>query len=275
MKKFFRLKYIFPISGLSLCVGLLLFLFLDAFLNRNFRTTHDPIPASAQVDLRGLRDLNASGSAALHFPDLKRRLRHIKEPKLILDGMTEYHGYIYGIPTTFLAYQARKYSRKYACRRWLLTGTQDVRKELVIPEAQEALKQGFTYINLQPGSRFIPTLGKVDEIVHIFESIPENTWIHFHCHHGKGRTSMMMVMFDILKNAPMVSLEDIVKRQHLLGSENLLDTTVWARGTYTQEQLNERRDFITQFYDFICQRKAGGFQLWSAWKKRSQQVTSG
>jgi hypothetical protein len=30
---------------------------------------------------------------------------------------------------------------------------------------------------------------------------------------------MMLVMLDILRNAPMVSLQDIVKRQHLLGSE--------------------------------------------------------
>jgi hypothetical protein len=81
---------------------------------------------------------------------------------------------------------------------------------------------------------------------------------------------MMLVMLDIMKNAPTVSLHDIVKRQHLLGSEDLLNTTVWARGTYTKKQLEQRRDFITQFYEFVCQRKAGGSQLWSEWKNREK-----
>ena len=272
MKKFFCLRNIVITGSLVGILGFLAFLWVDAFLNRNFRTTQDQINTTEQVDVRGLHDLRASGGAAVHFPDLKRRLSHIKGPKLILDGMTEYHGYIYGIPTTFLAYQAiKRYNWKYKLRRLMLTGTKELRKDLVTPEGEEALKQGFAYVNLHPGSRFIPSHEKIDEIIQIFESLPENTWIHFHCHHGKGRTSLMLVMFDIMKNAPLVSLKDIVKRHHLLGSENLLDTTVWARGSYTKEQLEKRRDFVSEFYDFICQRKAGGFQLWSEWKESKEK----
>ncbi len=77
----------------------------------------------------------------------------------------------------------------------------------------------------------------------------------------------MLVMYDIFKNAPQVSLNDIVKRQHLLGSENLLNTVVWRKGSYTKEQLQDRAAFITDFYAFICQRKAGGIQQWSKWQK--------
>lgn len=267
MKKFFRLRNIITLASISVFIGFAVFLCADVFLNRNFRTTQDRISSTEQVDLRGLRELKASGGAAVHFPDLQRRLSHFKGPKLILDGMTEFHGYIYGIPTTFFAYQATKhYHWKYTLRRLLFTGTEGIRKDWVVPEGEEAIKNGFFYVNLQPGSRFIPSHAKIDEIVEIFETLPDNAWIHFHCHHGKGRTSLMLVMFDMMKNAPTVSLNDIVKRHHLLGSENLLDTTVWARGSYTKEQLEQRRDFVTQFYDFICQRKAGGLQLWSEWK---------
>lgn len=265
MKKLFKTRNI-VIFGLSAsCLGFLLFIFFDAIFNRNFRTTQDPIQSTEQVDLRGLRELKASGGAAVHFFDLKRRLSHIEEPKLIMDGMTEFHGYLMGIPTTFLAYQAEKYHWKYKIRRWLFTGTTKVCPEQVVPESKMAAQHGFGYVNLKAGSRFIPSSEKIDEIVKIFEELPKDAWVHFHCHHGKGRTSMMLVMLDTMRNAPTVSLQDIVKRQHLLGSENLLDTTVWARGTYTKEQLVQRRDFITQFYDFICQRKAGGIQLWSEW----------
>jgi hypothetical protein len=269
MKKFFSLKNTLIFTGIGLFVGLLLFLFGDAFINRNFRTMQDKISATEKVDLRGLREIKASGGAAVHFADLKRRLSHIKEKKLIVDGMTEFHGYLMGIPTTFLAYQARhRLNWKYKVRRFLLTGTQGICTAQVMPEKETTVRNGFYYVNLNAGSRFIPTHEKIDEIVQILENLDNDTWAHFHCHHGKGRTSMMLVMLDILRNAPTVSLQDIVKRQHLLGSENLLDTTVWARGTYTQEQLNDRRDFITQFYDFVCQRKAGGFQHWSEWKSQ-------
>lgn len=266
MKKFFRLRNISIILGVFLFIGISLFLFADAFINRNFRTTEDRISSAEQVDLRGLREMRASGGASVHFFDLKRRLSHIKEHKLIVDGMTEFHGYVFGIPTTFLAYHARRPKWKYTVRRLMLTGTKKVRAELVVPESEAAVRNGFSYINLKAGSRFIPSLEKIDEIIKIFEDLPENTWIHFHCQHGKGRTSIMLNMLDIMKNAPTVSLNDIVKRQHLLGSEDLLNTEVWARGSYTKEQLEQRRDFITQFYDFICQRKAGGAQLWSEWK---------
>ena len=77
---------------------------------------------------------------------------------------------------------------------------------------------------------------------------------------------MMLVMYDIFKNAPQVSLEDIVKRQHLLGSEDLLNTILWKKRSYTKQQLEERATFIKAFYDFMCQRKEGGIQKWSEWK---------
>jgi len=81
----------------------------------------------------------------------------------------------------------------------------------------------------------------------------------------------MLVMYDIFKNASQVPLNDIVKRQHLLGSEDLLNTVVWRKGSYTKEQLLDRAAFITAFYTFICQRKVGGIQLWSEWRKASSE----
>jgi hypothetical protein len=75
----------------------------------------------------------------------------------------------------------------------------------------------------------------------------------------------MLVMLDTMKNAPHVSVKDIVTRQHLLGSEDLFNTEVWENGTYTKEQLENRKEFVEKFYQFICQRKAGGQQTWSDW----------
>lgn len=265
MKKFLRLRSIFLLTGFSLFVGLMLFLFLEAFYSSNFRTTHDTIRLAHNVDLRGLRELKASGGTSVRFPDLKRRLAHIKENIVIVDGINEYHGYIKGIPTTFFAYQKDNPHWKYYIRRLVFTGTTNVCPEMVVSEAEETKKNGFLYINVKVGSKFISSPETIDGFIKLLDSLPENTWVHFHCHYGKGRTSIMLVMYDILKNAPYISLEDIVKRQHLLGSEDLLNTVVWKNGSYTKQQLEERKNFIKKFYEFICQRKRGGLKLWSEW----------
>lgn len=252
--------------GLGSFVGVMFFLFIEAFVNTNFRTTQDKILSMQQVNLVGLRELKASGGTSVRFPDLKRRLSHVKDPIIIIDGINEFHGYVQGIPTTFLAYQNPHPHWKYYIRRWVFTGSTDVRLELVVGEAMEARKNGFSYANIKVGSKYISSPDAVDELVSIFDRLPKNSWIHFHCHYGKGRTSMMFVMYDIMKNAPQVSLEDIVKRQHLLGSEDLLNTVIWKKGSYTKKQLEERVTFIRSFYDFVCQRKAGGTQKWSEWR---------
>ena len=271
MMKFMRMRNILIGMSIGLFIGLLFYLFFEAFFDRNFRTTQDTIWFNQQVDLTGLRELQASGGTSVRFPDLKRRLSHIKGDKTIVDGISEFHGYVRGIPTTFFAYQNPHPHWKYYIRRLVLTGTTEVQPKLMVSEAEEARKHGFSYIDIKVGSKFISSEKAIDEIVKFFDTLPKNEWVHFHCHYGKGRTSIMLVMFDIMKNAPKVSLNDIVKRQHLLGSEDLLNTVVWRKGSYTKEQLEERRDFITKFYEFVCQRKDGGTQRWSDWRHQHEQ----
>lgn len=270
MKNFFRLKTTLIIVGIGLFIGLMLFLFIEVFYNANFRSTEDRIWASENVQLAGLRDLHASGGTYIRFPDLKRKLSHIEGKKVIVDGITEFHGYVNGIPTPFLAYQNSHPQWKYYIRRLIFTGTTEIRPDLVVPEAEEAKRNGFSYVNVRIGSKFISSDAAIDEFIAVLDALPQDAWIHFHCHYGKGRTSMMLVMYDIMRNAPQISLQDIVKRQHLLGSENLLVTTVWRKGSYTKEQLQERKDFITKFYNFISQRKAGRIQRWSEWKQQER-----
>lgn len=270
MKNFFRLKPTLIAISIAFSIGFMFFLFIEVFYNANFRSTEDKIRATESVQLAGLRDLHASGGTYVRFPDLKRKLSHVEGKKIIVDGISEFHGYINGIPTPFLAYQNSHPHWKYYIRRLVFTGTTKVRADLVRPEAEEAKQNGFSYVNVKIGSKFISSDNAVEDFVAVLDALPQYAWIHFHCHYGKGRTSMMLVMYDILRNAPHVSLEDIIKRQHLLGSENLLATMVWRKGSYTKEQLKERKDFITRFYHFICQRKAGGIQRWSEWKRHEK-----
>ncbi len=255
--------------GAALAVGLFLTIFLDAFYGRNFRSMQESILTFKNVNVTGLKNLKASGGTSVRFWDLKRRLSNVKRPIVIVDGMAEYHGYITGIPTTFFGYQREgSPSIKHYVRRLIFTGTTEVKPELVKSEAEEAKAQGFDYKKVNVGSKFIETDENIDQIVDFYDHLPEESWVHFHCAHGKGRTSILMVMLDTMRNAPTVPVEDIVKRQFLLGSEDLFDTAIWPNGTYSFELLEARKKFIQDFYQFVCQRKEGGIQRWSDWHKR-------
>lgn len=262
LKKISLKKVIF--GGIGTFVLVISLLFFDAFYGRNFRSMEDKIGPVQEVDLRGLQDIRASGGSPTCFTFLKWKLCHIDGPIIIVDAMSEYHGFVNSIPTALLGYH-KPAKLKHLVRRFLLTGSTNIHPELVVSEEEEAKKYNLDYKKVNVGSTFISSDEAIDNVLTFYDNIPENTWLHFHCSHGKGRTSLMLVMLDTMKNAPQVSVKDIVKRQHLLGSEDLFNTEVWENGTYTKEQLENRKEFVEKFYQFICQRKAGGLQKWSDW----------
>jgi hypothetical protein len=258
-------------GGIILVGGLFIFLFFDAFYGGNkFRTMQDKIYSLENIELKGLRELKASGGNLPRLHYVSWKLSHIQEPKIILDLKSEFHGYIKGIPTTFFAYNRSEPALRHIPRRYLITGSIDILPDHVLPEEDEVKKFGFAYKSIDVGSKFIATDEQIDELVTFFDTLPKNTWVHIHCTNGAGRTSTALAMLDIMKNAPDVTLDQIVKRQYLLGSVNLFDTEVWKGGTYTKEELENRKKFIENFYVFICERKAGKIQVWSEWQRKQK-----
>lgn len=271
MKRSLKKKLIFIGGGLVLFIGGLFALFFDGLYDTNFRTMQDPISSTEKVDLRGLRELKASGGFSVNYANIKKRLTHIQGSKIIVDGMSAYHGYIHGIPTTALGYHISSATPgpKHLLRRLLITGAFKIRPDLVQDAREEAKKYGFEYKSFKIKSKSVPADAIVDDIVAFFDNVSPDTWLHFHCHHGTGRTSILLVMLDIMQNAPSVAVKDIVRRQHLLGSTDLFNTEKWKYGTYTKEQLEHRKKFIEDFYTFVCQRKEGGIQRWSDWRSHA------
>jgi hypothetical protein len=268
----------FFIGGAALFISIisvvLYFLSTDEYTDSKFRTMQDRIPPSESVDLTGLDKLSASGGPIMDFPTLKKKLGFVTKPIIIVDGMKEHHGYLKGIPITFFGYHRKKLDLRYFVRRLFFTGTIQAQPELIIQEREVAPEYGFGYVNLKMDSKLVTPDAAVDAFVAYFDKMPENVWFHFHCRHGKGRTSIALVMFDIMHNAPQVSLEDIVRRQYLLGSVNLSDIAAWRKNsTYPSKALERRKKFIHDFYAFICQRKEGGIQMWSEWKLQQNVST--
>lgn len=273
MKKFLYRRYALFGIGVLILTGLAVIIYLlstDDYTDTKFRTMQDAITTSEKVDLRGLRDLQASGGPIVDFPELKEWADRHKKQIVIIDSMKECNGYVHDISTTFLGYHSRKPELRYIIRRLFCTGTPGMLVEQITPESEMALRYGFGYKNIQVDSRIRTPEANVEEFITYFDQAPKDVWFHFHCRHGKGRTSMALVMLDIMKNAPQVALKDIVKRQHLLGSVDLFDTALWDKGTYSENALLRRATFIQDFYAFICQRKAGGIQRWPEWLKKGR-----
>jgi hypothetical protein len=275
MSKIFNKRNLFISVGVIFIASFLFVAYLlstDTYSDSKFRTMQDAIPPSETVDLTGLRELSASGGPIIDFPTLKKKLRAVNKPVVIVDGMKEHHGYLNGIPITFFGYHRRSPDLRYMARRLLFTGTTRVKTEAIKQECEVAKRYGFGYANIRIDSKLVTPEASVDEFVAYFDKAPKDAWFHFHCRHGKGRTSIALVMYDIMRNAPQVALEDIVRRQHLLGSVNLSDTKVWRKkSTYPSKALQRRKKFIHDFYAFICQRKRGGIERWSDWRAEQRE----
>lgn len=265
MKKFLKLKWLcVGIIGISLIA--LGFEIQDSYRKHGpFRAMQDPISTSEQLDLTGLREMRFTGGPLVSLPALQKRLQSLKGPKILVDGIHGKYGYICGVPDNYLDYYKESPSWKAYLWRLFYTGTFLSQSSLIVPAAEAARAYGFQHANFHIGSKYLTKDADIDKFVSFIDNLPKDTWVYFHCTHGKGRTSLMLVMADIMRNAPTVALADIVKRQYVLGSVDLFDTTSWTRSTYGRKTLDDRKRFVEKFYDFICQRKTGGVQQWSVW----------
>src|ERR1043166_4524010 len=74
---------------------------------------------------------------------------------------------------------------------------------------------GASYVRITVTDHTRPLDDEVDRFVLAVRALPGNAWAHFHCEAGLWRTTTFMVLYDMLRNANRVSLEDIVRRQQI------------------------------------------------------------
>jgi protein-tyrosine phosphatase len=129
---------------------------------------------------------------------------------------------------------------------------------------------GASYVRITVTDHTRPLDDEVDRFILAVRSLPENAWAHFHCEAGLGRTTTFMVLYDILRNANRVSVEDIVRRQKILSrGYDVLQPD--EPGNWKAPYVADRAAFIRAFYEYARANPNGRPLLWSEWVKASKQ----
>src|SRR5438874_11149413 len=265
-------------------------------LPRNFRTTDKPLKSNKGDQLpasNGLADLHASGSGEFTADNLKFVLAQARGPVTVFDLRQETHIFVNGLPISWFAtndwanvgrtrseieadesarVQSLKPGSEIAVRPGeaikkadTASGTpQAVILEQASTEREPVEANRAAYVRLTVTDHARPLDDEVDRFIRAIRALPENGWAHFHCEAGRGRTTTFMVLYDMLRNAARVPMEDIVRRQQLLGYDydvlRPAEPRDW-RAPYT----NDRIAFVRAFYNYAHVNPNGRPQLWSEW----------
>lgn len=134
-------------------------------------------------------------------------------------------------------------------------------------ETEEALvaRLGMNYKRIPVPDQCAPTDEDIDEFMSFYKNLPSDSWLHFHCQAGHGRTTTFAVFYDILSN-PDVTLEDIVARQYALGGTNLF--APGKKNNWKGEEIHKRAQQVRNFYAYVQANRSNKYaQPYSQWIK--------
>lgn len=238
---------------------------------------------------KGLVKLKMSGSSQFSKRGLKAILKAIPSNNVLLvDLREESHGFFDGTAVSLYGYHNENnmgksgleitkeesdflksvqdrgfvlmYDDKHAKEPW------PVHVQKAFSESELAGHYKIQYVRLYVTDHHRPSDEVVDEFIKLVRSLPEETWIHFHCAGGKGRTTTFMIMYDMIKNAGEVSEEDIMRRQWLLGGKDL--STPTSSPGWKYEPSLERKRFLKKFYKYA--RDNPNLEMsWSEWLEKA------
>lgn len=144
----------------------------------------------------------------------------------------------------------------------LSSESSDISSEKLQPIDALLQRRGIPYAAPLPHS-WLQDWSYVPALISLFEAAKaSDTYIHFYCKNGKGRSTTLVVLYDIYLN-PTVPLHDIIERHYCMGGEDLQNVKPWSKGTWTATALENRYRLVKAFYDYM--NVGYGQQSWGGW----------
>ncbi|WP_297637183.1 hypothetical protein [uncultured Clostridium sp.] len=233
-------------------------------LPERFRKSTDPIENPSNLNLAGLNTLNISGSQQYSKTGLSLVKEQLPKNKnlVFVDLRQESHGFINGLPVSWegdgdkanmgLSYN-QVIARNDAQLASIKIGTPiNIKGKTITPKEVYSEQTLVTnnkdnYIRITVTDTKLPTPEMINLFVQSITKVPKNSWIHFHCKEGIGRTTVFMTMYDMMHNAKNVPMNDIVLRQIKLANLEEKEEGLESK---------DRMDFYTDFYAYC---KKGDF----------------
>ncbi|EGT2192535.1 fused DSP-PTPase phosphatase/NAD kinase-like protein [Clostridium perfringens] len=252
-------------------------------LPNNFRTTSDleRLKNLSNINMKGLDTLNISGSQQFAPNNLSLLVTSTKTnlPITVVDLRQESHGFINEYP---VSWKGAKNDANLGLTREDVIDTEinllnsitlgtpiqffnnsklTVIPEKVLSENQLIKANSMDYIRIPVTDGKLPTYEMVDFFVQYVNSIPKESWLHFHCKEGIGRTTTFMIMYDIMKNYNNATLDEIINRQ--LALSGIKEKSILSFPS------KERLDFFTKFYEYVKEQNNDFKISWSQWLNKN------
>lgn len=134
------------------------------------------------------------------------------------------------------------------------------------PEQEQTAGARLEYKRFHILDHHRPADKEVDKFIVFIRGLgaKNDTWLHFHCKGGKGRTTTFMTMYDMLANARNVGFDDIIFRQHLLNGSDLTKIPGGLKGAWKKEAAEDRFIFLWYFYQYA--KDPSGFRNGASWQ---------
>lgn len=226
-------------------------------LPKHFRKSSDKI--LDDINYTGLNELNISGSAQFSESGLSLIKKEINTDNkiIVVDLREESHGFINNIPVSWknnlnnaneglsreeiLNDELQKINNLKINDYITLNNNGSILVERSYSEYTLCTNNNLSYIRMPVTDGQLPKENIINDFIKFVQNTPKNSYLHFHCKAGVGRTTTFMILYDIMKNYNTVPLNDIIIRQVKLGHLNdkqLLDFTS-----------GRRLNFFTNFYN--------------------------
>lgn len=233
-------------------------------------TSNLKIIENKNMNLNGLDSLNISGSQQFSKINLDLILKFINTslPIINVDLREESHGFVNGLPISFMN-KNNSANKGLSTEQIILKENTDLNNiKLNTPltfynhpnititptevETENKLvnDKSLGYIRIPVTDGTLPNDEMVDYFIKSIKQSPKNSWFHFHCKEGAGRTTTFMIMYDMMKNYKVATANEIINRQISLANfdANEIKDLTSAR----------RLGFWQKFYEY-CEKNGDNF----------------